>query len=107
MVICSKRRMYGGSRVEHIISLEWRNLGSGTHGRSSVHALVTWILGGNKLYCDGGPGRAPVLVTVAQPAGLRAFLRTQADGAFDHLLALPLYTVADGRDLRAAAASGQ
>ncbi|NTW28877.1 MAG: DUF3892 domain-containing protein [Coriobacteriia bacterium] len=79
--------MEGGSRHEHIASVQWRSMVDSSTGTSSRADMVDWIKNkGGKAYVQGNWQNVDVGVVDATPP----YLRTYANGIWtDNLLALP------------------
>lgn len=88
--ITAVRMAPGGTRHEHIASVQWRKGNAGTTSSCSVAAMVKYIDdGGTTVTWDG---RNSARVMVVRPSGHAPYLRTVADGVLtNNLLQLPRF----------------
>lgn len=88
--ITAIRMTPGGTRHEHIASVQWRNANAGTTGVSTVASMVRFIDGGDAAVT--WDGRTSARVIVVRPSGHAPYLRTVADGILtNNLLQLPRF----------------
>lgn len=85
------RRMSGGSGIEHIVMVKWRDTSDGDTGESSRATMVDWIDNkGGYAYVQGPSSRADV--HTVHPSGRAAYIKTEPNRyGTDNLLALPTF----------------
>jgi hypothetical protein len=90
MVNVTAVHMTGGTRHEHIATVQWTNPDTGVTGESTRETMVDWIRNKHGVaHVHGSDGSVSrVGVVNANPP----YIRTYADGDWnDNLLALPRY----------------
>ncbi|MFF8325355.1 DUF3892 domain-containing protein [Rhodococcus qingshengii] len=89
--VTHRRMSPGGTRNEHIVSVQWRSDADGSTGSSDKATMVDFIDNKNgSVYVQGPQSRTPV--GTVHEAGTTPYLRTYANGNWnDNLLSLPTY----------------
>lgn len=92
MIEITAIHLTGSLKHEHIASLRWRNIQTGSTGQSTPQQIIQWLEESKVNQAVVVSSNARAYVGVQRPSNRRPYLRTHADGEWnDNLLALPRF----------------